>query len=156
MPWDSRPDQEKREKKMNVSPYKPNLVVAAVVLIRENDFVLLVQQNIGRHLWGAPGGLMENGETIERAAIREVFEETGLDVQIKRPIAFYSVTRKNALTITFEGKITGGDMQQLTDETQGCRYFPFRDLPELREHHLPFITDFQRQETNVLYRLLND
>ena len=99
---------------------------------------------------------MENGETIERAAIREVFEETGLDVRIMRPIAFYSETRKNALTISFEGKITGGDMQQTTNETMGCRYFPFNDLPELREHHLPFINEFQRQESTVLYRLLND
>jgi ADP-ribose pyrophosphatase YjhB (NUDIX family) len=141
---------------MDFFAYKPNLVVAAVVLIRENDSILLVQQNIGRHLWGAPGGLMENGETIEQAAIREVFEETGLDVQIKRPIAFYSIPRKNALTITFEGKITGGDMQQTTNETLGCRYFLFSDLPELREHHLPLITDFQRREANVLYRSLND
>ena len=141
---------------MNLYPYELNLVVAAVVLIRENDSVLLVQQNIGKHLWGAPGGLMENGETIEQTAIREVCEETGLEVQIKRPIAFYSEPRQNALTITFEGKIIGGEMQQVTDETQGCRLFPFSDLPELREHHLPLITDFQSDSPNVLFRLLSD
>jgi ADP-ribose pyrophosphatase YjhB (NUDIX family) len=141
---------------MDFFAHKPNLVVAAVVLIQENDSVLLVQQNIERHLWGAPGGLMENDETIEQAAIREVLEETGLNVQIKRPIAIYSEPRKNALTITFEGKIAGGDMKQTTNESRGCHYFPFSDLPELREHRLPFIKDFQRQEVNVLYRLLND
>jgi ADP-ribose pyrophosphatase YjhB (NUDIX family) len=141
---------------MNLSPHKPNLVVAAVVLICENVSILLVQQNIGRHMWGAPGGLMENGETIEQTATREVFEETGLDVQIGRPIGFYSEPGKNALTITFEGNIIGGNMRQTTAETRGCQYFPFGDLPELREHHLPFITDFHRHEPNVLYRLLND
>ncbi|MFN8412960.1 MAG: NUDIX hydrolase, partial [Anaerolineales bacterium] len=104
--------------------YVPNFVVAAVVLIREKDSVLMVQQNIGNHLWGIPGGLMENHETIEQAAIREAREETGLTIRVKRPITFYSIPKQTALTVSFECEITGGTMLQETDETSGCKFFP--------------------------------
>ncbi len=61
-------------------PKRPILGVGAVVFRR--DGVLLVER--GREplkgYWSLPGGVLEVGETLERAVVREVKEETGLDV----------------------------------------------------------------------------
>lgn len=55
-------------------------VVATIAVLFRNDEVLLVRRanppDAGR--WGFPGGKMELGETVEAAAVRELYEETGV------------------------------------------------------------------------------
>ena len=62
---------------------EPRLAVGAVVL-REDGAVLLVRRArppaVGS--WTLPGGKVEDGETLERAIVREVLEETGLHVEV--------------------------------------------------------------------------
>jgi ADP-ribose pyrophosphatase YjhB (NUDIX family) len=61
-------------------PKRPILGVGAVIL--RGDRVLLVQRG-GEPLkgyWSLPGGVLEVGETLERAVVREAKEETGLDI----------------------------------------------------------------------------
>jgi 8-oxo-dGTP diphosphatase len=70
---------------------------------------------------------VEFGESIDQAAIREVREETGLEVRIKRVVGMYVKQDEGALAITFEGEIVGGSMQQTTDETSACRYWSYPD-----------------------------
>jgi len=62
---------------------------AASLVFNAHGEVLLVQQNYGAHLWGAPGGIVEVGETPMQAAIREAFEETGLEINIEKVIGIY-------------------------------------------------------------------
>jgi ADP-ribose pyrophosphatase YjhB (NUDIX family) len=61
-------------------PKRPILGVGAVIV--RGDRVLLVQR--GREplkgYWSLPGGVLEVGETLERAVVREAKEETGLDI----------------------------------------------------------------------------
>jgi 8-oxo-dGTP diphosphatase len=57
--------------------------VCAAVL--SDDKILMVcHQTQSRTYWTFPGGAVETGETFEQAAVREVKEETGLDVKIVR------------------------------------------------------------------------
>lgn len=68
---------------MNAGPYHVR------VLVLWRDQVLLVQHHDGRDgvtFWMPPGGGSEPGETPEAAAVREVKEETGLDVRVIRSI----------------------------------------------------------------------
>ena len=54
---------------------------ARVVLLDETSRILLVRfEYSGRSWWVAPGGGLEDGETQEEAARREIWEETGLDL----------------------------------------------------------------------------
>ena len=61
-------------------PKKPIVGVGAIIL--DGDQILLEKRknSPGRGKWAVPGGLVEIGETAEEAVIREVKEETGLDV----------------------------------------------------------------------------
>ncbi|WP_150463689.1 bifunctional nicotinamide-nucleotide adenylyltransferase/Nudix hydroxylase [Francisella sp. XLW-1] len=67
------------------APYKPNLVtVDALVIV--NNHILLVQRKgfPGKGLWALPGGFLECEETISQAIVRELFEETNIDLSIEQ------------------------------------------------------------------------
>jgi len=60
-----------------------NRVIIAAGILRQGDKVLLVEQQGKNDLtssWALPGGFVEKGELVTEALIREVKEETGLDV----------------------------------------------------------------------------
>jgi len=67
----------------------------SVALIRQNDAVLLVRQQ-GRDdpqpYWTLPGGIVERGETLIEALIREAHEETGLRVIAVRELIYLAQT----------------------------------------------------------------
>lgn len=55
---------------------------AGGVIFNDEGDVLLIKENYGRHRYGLPGGRVDYGETPEEAVIREVREETGLEVTV--------------------------------------------------------------------------
>jgi ADP-ribose pyrophosphatase YjhB (NUDIX family) len=65
--------------------YPDRPFVGAICALRRAGRVLLVQRAAmpGRGLWGFPGGMQELGETVFEAAVRELFEETGI---VARPL----------------------------------------------------------------------
>jgi ADP-ribose pyrophosphatase YjhB (NUDIX family) len=54
--------------------------------------VLMCQQSQGHRMWGLPGGTIRNGESPLHAAVRDVREETGTDVEIVDLLAMYQLT----------------------------------------------------------------
>lgn len=120
----------------------PRLVVVALVFICKDDALLLVKQDYSKQYWSLPGGVVEFGESVEQAAIREVKEETGLDVHLKRVVGLYSKPDESALAITFEGEYVNGTLTP-SHEISECRYFPFNQLPAARETFRQRIEDFK-------------
>ena len=120
-----------------------SIVVTALVFIEQEGQLLLVQQNYGEQYWSLPGGVMEPGESVNQTAIREVKEETGLDVQLKRVVALYSKPHENGLAVCFEGEITGGVLAP-DNEISACGYFSPDALPEpVRPHLRQRIEDYR-------------
>lgn len=129
----------------------PRLVIAALVFIHQDDKLLLVKQNYGRQYWSLPGGVVELGESIEQAAVREIREETGLDIRLKRVVGLYSKPDEGALAVTFEGEIVGGTLTP-NHEIAECGYFSFDQLPEARGHFRQRVEDFKSNLPHALWR----
>src|SRR5438067_7769104 len=78
--------------------------------------------------WNLPGGGMEVGETVDEAVVREVREETGLEVQVEQLVGVYSKPQKQEVVLTFRCAVTGGGLSE-TEESRECRYFLPSALP---------------------------
>ena len=117
-------------------------------VFNERGEILLQKRSDNGH-WALPGGAVEVGESVEQAAIREVFEETGLHVTIKRLIGVYSdpkyhllMSRPNGkishpVVLLFECEYQSGEAR-ISDESTDIGFFPPDALPEktLLSHHI--------------------
>ena len=77
-----------------MTKYDFNIRVTGIFI--ENEKILLVKQKVSdKRNWSLPGGKLEQGETIEQGIIREMREETGLDVEIIRLLYLCDVSASN-------------------------------------------------------------
>lgn len=127
-----------------------NPVPAAAVTIIRDGGILLVQRGVEprKGLWSLPAGFLEIDETVEECALREVKEETNLDVQLTGLLATYSVfddPRYVCLLVVYTGKIVGGQLQ-CGDDASDAQFFPQSALPELafKVHRRAIDLAFQR------------
>ena len=106
-------------------------VFAAAVILDEDRNILLVKSTYNRfHPWGLPGGSLEYGEHPEAAVIREVWEETGLNVCIEKLLLINSWT-PDRVGMFYLCRITGGTFYP-SDEVSEFAYFSLDNLPDVR------------------------
>jgi 8-oxo-dGTP pyrophosphatase MutT (NUDIX family) len=96
-----------------------------------NDRILLTKRSDNGQ-WCLPGGAVDPGETVSEACVREVLEETGLQVRVKRLIGIYSHSdqlvvypdgnKVQVVALLFEVEVTGGTAG-LSDEVSDFGYF---------------------------------
>ena len=98
-------------------------------IIVENGKVLIVQENKGH--WGLPKGHVEGNETEEETAIREVKEETNLEVEIdssKKFVISYIIDDMIDKTVYFfPAKIVGGEIKRQEAEINNIMWAPFEE-----------------------------
>jgi mutator protein MutT len=77
-------------------PDKPLVGVGAIIV--EHDQVVLVKRAHAplQGEWSIPGGMLEVGETLREAAVREVLEETGLRVEVGELLGVYDRILRDA------------------------------------------------------------
>jgi 8-oxo-dGTP diphosphatase len=126
--------------------------VVALTFIRQGEKILLVRQAYGARYWSLPGGKMEPGESIDEAAVREVMEETGLQVRITRIVGLYSKPAEGGLAVTFEGEVVGGSLEAANEITE-CGYFLPDQLPEpVRAHLHERVADWSAGLSHAVFR----
>jgi ADP-ribose pyrophosphatase YjhB (NUDIX family) len=92
----------------------------SVIVINNDRKILLVKHRKGsRQYWVLPGGRLEYGETFQECAVRELKEETGLDVKVDKMIfvseAIAPDRSRHIVNIYLLAHVIGGQMQ-LGDE----------------------------------------
>jgi 8-oxo-dGTP diphosphatase len=110
--------------------------VVTVVVIQRGDTVLLGRRNMepARGMWSFVSGYVDRGEKVEEAAIREVKEETNLDVQLDKLLGVFSEQGNPHVVIAYCANIKHNDISGLTaqlDEVSELAFFPLDCLPEL-------------------------
>ena len=112
--------------------YENPLPVVAVVCVNSKNEILLIkraqQPSVGK--WALPSGFIELHEPSQKAAVRELFEETGVRGKIVSLLGVFSRSGtfyKSLLTVCYLVKVTGGRLRR-TPETLDCGFFPISKL----------------------------
>ena len=124
-----------------------NPLPTADVLIEVGDRIVLVRRKHPPEGWAIPGGFVEVGETVETAAVREAFEETGLRVTLTALLGVYSDPardpRHHTITTAYVGRAEGAPLGG--DDAAEARLFGEADLPSpIAFDHAKILADYFR------------
>jgi 8-oxo-dGTP diphosphatase len=103
------------------------IVSASVIVLNENNEILLMR---GRRGWEMPQGCVEEGETIRDAAIREVKEETGIEVELICFCGLYQNITRGVCNNIFTGKPVGGTLTT-SIESDEVGYFSLEEARKM-------------------------
>jgi 8-oxo-dGTP pyrophosphatase MutT (NUDIX family) len=125
------------------APIPNSVVPAAVGCITDDAGRILLEHRVDNDLWALPGGTHEFGESIVATVVREVREETGLDVEVtglvgiytdpKAVIAYSDGEVRQQFTLSFRCRVLGGTLQK-DSESQELRWVARDELDGLRIH----------------------
>lgn len=106
----------------------PNIVTGCLPIWE--DRVLLCRRAIGPRegYWNVPGGYLENGETVEEGAIREVWEEAEVKVKIIELHTLYSIPQINQIYMHFLGEMSSPDFGAGVESLES-ELFLEKDIP---------------------------
>ncbi|WP_340399170.1 NUDIX domain-containing protein [Paenibacillus sp. FSL H8-0079] len=103
------------------------IVSASVIVLNEKNEILLMRDRRG---WEMPQGCLEEGETIREAAIREVKEETGIEVELISFCGLYQNITRGVCNNIFTGKPVGGTLKT-SIESDEVGYFSLEEARKM-------------------------
>jgi ADP-ribose pyrophosphatase YjhB (NUDIX family) len=114
--------------------YYHNPIPAAGALVIDDGKILMVKRAVIPRVgwWCLPAGFMEWTEHPAQTAVREIREETGLEIKLESLFDVYSGNddpRMNAVLILYIASAVGGRLVA-ADDAQEVKYFGFDDLPD--------------------------
>ncbi len=125
------------------APQANSLVPAASAIVANSEGKILLHRRSDNTLWGLPGGAMEIGESIGETIVREVKEETGLDVKVEYIVGIYSNPKhviafsdgevRQEFSICFACKIVGGELR-VSEESFEVSFFSPAGIEQLPMH----------------------
>ncbi len=140
------------------------LVLGCAAVILDDQKRVLLQRRSDNGYWGLPGGGVEPGERVTDTVVREVYEETGLRVEVVRLHGVYSDPALGQLirypdgnvghivALTFACRIVGGEIR-VSDESTAVEWHPTDALPEpMTPSHRVRLADFLKSDGQVVVR----
>jgi ADP-ribose pyrophosphatase YjhB (NUDIX family) len=113
--------------------YQNPIPAVAAILIKDNKILLVKRKYEPRAgAWCLPAGFLEFSESMEEGLVREVKEETNLDIRV---IELFQVCnarddpRSQIVLIVYKGKILDGELNP-GDDAMDAKFFPLNHLPK--------------------------
>ncbi len=127
--------------------YKNPAPTVDVIIELPGGGVVLIERKNPPPGWALPGGFVDEGETLEDAAVREAREETSLEVRLKIQMHAYSDPkrdpRKHTISVVFVAEADGEPVGR--DDAARAAVFTAEDLPDnLAFDHKRILADYFR------------
>jgi 8-oxo-dGTP diphosphatase len=130
--------------------------VSAVVV--RGDGALLLGQRADNHVWGIPAGMLDPGEQPADGIVREVLEETGVEIALDRlaGVMLHEVLYPNGdlchmLNTWFRAHPVGGSARVNDEESAAVGWFPLDALPPMSEYTMRCIDIALKDEPAAWY-----
>jgi 8-oxo-dGTP diphosphatase len=138
---------------MNRYSYKyprPALTVDAIVFVNDENgtSVLLIERGIEpfKGKWALPGGFVNIDELLETACMRELKEETGLEVKSMKQFKTYDAInrdpRHRTISVVHSVEIPKKAIVKGGDDAAHAKWFPVNNLPGMAFDHSEILSDF--------------
>jgi 8-oxo-dGTP diphosphatase len=122
----------------------------AIIPFPPNKILLIKRRTVPfSGYWAVPGGRVESGETVEQTIVREVKEETGLDVAVVSKIGEYHEqgvqggVEYDYYPACFLVNVVGGEIKKQESEIEEIKLFSLNEIPEaLAFEHALMIKDY--------------
>jgi len=126
--------------------------VTAIICYPQDKILLIRRDTLPfKGYWALPGGRLEVGETSEQACVREVREETGLDIEIVCKVGNYHEhgfrerIYYDYYPACFVVRVVGGQVIRQESEVQEIGFFSFAELPvPLAFEHDQMLNDYKK------------
>ena len=105
-------------------------VAVAALIFNETGQVLLFRHTYRKFEWGIPAGSLEYDEWPEDAIVREMLEETGMQIQVQRLLLAESSKDDHHVSLIYLCRIVDGVFRE-SDEISEVKYFHVNDLPPM-------------------------
>jgi 8-oxo-dGTP pyrophosphatase MutT (NUDIX family) len=136
---------------MPISEYLKNLrekvgkeilqIPSAAAIIRDSGGHILLIKSANARVWGLPAGAIDLGESPKEAIVREVFEETNLQVKPTKLVGVFggkdfryvysNGDEVEYFIVVFECEIIGGELFARDGEVSAFQYFAPEEMPKL-------------------------
>jgi ADP-ribose pyrophosphatase YjhB (NUDIX family) len=139
-----------------VIPKEPRNINGAGILLIDGDKKVLLQLRTDSNSWGIPGGCLNIGESLEEAAKREVYEETGLIVDYLQLFNVYSGDEQHwiypdgnevyIINTVFISNSFHGILKADEVESKEVKFFDINNLPtEIISTNVPILKDLKNR-----------
>jgi ADP-ribose pyrophosphatase YjhB (NUDIX family) len=125
------------------APKASSLVPGGSALVVDDHGHVLLQRRADSGNWALPGGTMDIGETLDQCVVREVKEETGLNIEITGLLGIYTDPRhviayadgevRQEFNVTYLGRVIGGTIA-VSDESTDVRFIDPADFDDIPLH----------------------
>ena len=114
-------------------PITPSLAADTIIELHDqtNRPIVLIERKYPPYGWAIPGGFVDVGESVEKAAVREAKEETSLDVKLRTLLGIYSAPdrdeRGHTASVVYIARASGEPLAQ--DDAENLDVFDINNLP---------------------------
>lgn len=130
-------------------PETPQLAADAIIELTDQPGrpIVLIERKYPPYGWAIPGGFVDVGEPLEKAAMREALEETCLQVSLKALLGMYSDPKRDerghTVTAVYVAEASG--QPKAADDAMNLQIFTLDQLPEtLAFDHAQVLADYCR------------